>query len=283
MGNSINVGTGGVGINQAQVSQMIAASLSTLNAPGTLAGKKIVFFGDSITEFGTIPEQIATITAATTYKIGFGGARMGEFPSSSYDELCMYKVANSVATQDWTNMQAAITALIPVPDDNTPAFNRLQAIDFTTVDLAIVWYGGNDFTSNYVTLGTPLTLGATLDFNIATIRGATNLVIKTLTNAYPNLKIAFITPMHRYLGYAGDRSADFYPNTAGKYLIEYCDAVKEVANYNHLPCFHIYKEGGLNIYNHIFYFGTDGGHPNSVGYTYLAKKISAWIKTLFSF
>lgn len=241
-----------------------------------LKGKKVVCFGDSVTEFGTYPEQIATITGSTTYKIGFGGCRMARSTSPYYDELSMYKIAQTVASQNFTSMETAVNYIKNnLGDDNTVAFNLLKSIDFSTVDIVTIFFATNDFTANDVAIGVNGSVDTT------TLKGAINVTINSLMTAYPNLKILFVTPTHRFFNTSDD--SDLVPNGAGNYLIEFVDAIKSESNINHIPALDLYREGGFNKYNHTYYFGTDGVHPNATGYTYLAQKISAKLISLFKF
>lgn len=263
--------------------QLKAYQIGQTNIKPIFGGKKIVCFGDSVTEFGTYPEQIATITGATTYKIGFGGCRMGKRSGTSatvlaYDQLAMYRIAQSIEANDFTEMAAAIEYLKNnASDNNEAAFNRLISIDFATVDLVTIFFGTNDFTSNENPIG---------DVNSTdpmTMKGAINIVVNSLLTKYPNLRIAFITPTHRFWNGATWDDSDIVPNNLGLYLIDYCNAIIDQANYNHIPALDMYREGGFNKQNHEYYFGTDGVHPNSVGYTYLAQKFSAYLQTLFKY
>lgn len=242
-----------------------------------LQNKQIVCFGDSVTEFGNYPEIIAQITGAITYKIGFGGCHLAQrTDSNDYNELGMVKIAESVTTQNFTNMQTAVNnlAALTPPDDNTATLNLLMSINFSNVDFVTIFFGTNDFTSGK-------TIGVTGSTNTFEITGAINYIINTLLTAYPNLKILFITPTHRYFNVSDD--SDLVPNGIGKYLIEYCNAIEEEAKINHIPTLNMYTDGGMNKYNHVYYFGSDNVHPNTLGYNYLAQKISATLNSLFRF
>lgn len=267
--------------------QLKAYQIGQTNIKPIFGGKKIVCFGDSVTEFGTYPEQIATITGATTYKIGFGGCRMGQRIVNSsdtsgianaYNELSMYRIAQSIESDDFTEMSAAVELLKNnASDNNEAAFNRLISINFATVDLVTIFFGTNDFTSNENPIGDVDSIDP------MTMKGAINIIVNSLLTKYPNLRIAFITPTHRFWNGAKWDDSDLVPNDLGLYLIDYCNAIIEQANYNHIPALDMYREGGFNKQNHKYYFGTDGVHPNSVGYTYLAQKFSAYLQTLFKY
>lgn len=245
--------------------------------------RKIVCFGDSVTEFGDYPEQMATIIGATTYKVGFGGCRMGSRDISTeagnaYNELSMYKLSEAIKNSDFAAATAAVEYLKNnESDDNTVALNVLKSIDFSAIDFVTIFYGSNDWTSGYNTIG------AENSADPKDIRGAVNIIVNNLMTKYPNLKILFITPTHRFFGGAGSAyDSDTTPNALGVYLSEFCNAIEESANYNHLPCLNMYREGGLNKYNHKLLF-EDGAHPNNPGHTYLARKFSAYLQSLFKY
>ena len=238
----------------------------------TLAGKKIVCFGDSVTEFGNYPELISRLTGAETYKIGFGGCRMG-LHSVNYNELSMHELSNAIASQNFTAQDTAVANLIAIGDDNSAALNRLKSIDFSKIDIVTIFFGTNDFTGLN-------TIGSGINEDVSTIKGAVNVVIRRLLNGFPHLKILFITPTHRFFGAGDNQDSDIVSNDIGLFLKEYADAINTQANLNHIPVLDMYSEGGLNKFNHAYYFGTDGVHPNLAGYTYIAEKISGKIKTL---
>ena len=247
--------------------------------PMPFTGKKIVCFGDSVTEFGTYPEQIGFLTGATVYKIGFGGCQMSKRNTSTptgnaYNELSMYRVAQSIAANDFTDMGNAVQYLKNnESDDNTEAFNRLASIDFSTIDIVTIFYGTNDFTAGVL-------IGDETSTDVETIRGAMNAVVNSLQTAYPNLRVVFLTPTHRFFGTNSANDSDLVP-VNGQFLKEICAAMCSQANYNHLPALNLYTESGLNKYNHTLYFGSDGVHPNTAGYTYLAERISAYLLSLY--
>ena len=256
---------------------------SILNLVKPYRNRKIVCFGDSVTEFGNYPEQIATIIGATTYKVGFGGSRMGSRDISTekgnaYNELSMYKLSEAIKNSDFTATTAAVEYLKNnASDDNTIALNVLKSINFSSIDFVTIFYGTNDWTSDYNTIG------AENSTDPKDIKGAVNIIVNNLMTKYPNLKILFITPTHRFFGGTGSAyDSDTTPNALGVYLSEFCNAIEESANYNHLPCLNMYRNGGLNKYNHNLLF-TDGIHPNNSGYTYLARKFSAYLQSLFKY
>ena len=248
-----------------------------------LAGKKIVCFGDSVTEFGNYPDIIANVTGAQTYNIGFGGCRMGTRLSQSttslmYNQLAMYKIADTIASGNYSGITNAVNWLAAnAADDNTPQLNRLTAIDFTTVDMVTIFYGTNDWSSGENTL---VYSGST---DVLSLPGAMNYSLNSLLTAYPNLKVVFITPTFRYSGATGDGDSDIYANSLGLFLSGFCTSIETTANANHIPCLNLYKTGMFHKWNHSLYFGTDGVHPNTAGYAQLGQRIAGFITSLFKY
>lgn len=248
-----------------------------------LLGKEVVQFGDSVWEFGDIPAQIAGITGANTYNIGFGGCRMCKRVSTDmsplmYNELGMYAIANSIATGDFTDMAAAVEWLkVNEGDDNTANFNRLTSIDFDNVDYITIGYGTNDFS------GGENPIGAADSMDVMTIKGAMNYVVDKLLTAYPHLKIVFITPTHRFWGVGDAQDSDTDPNALGLFLGGICEAIVDCAHSNHVNALNMYTTSGLNKYNHFLYFGGDGAHPLPLGNKLIAERISAFLVSVYKY
>ena len=245
---------------------------------GYFAGKKMVCFGDSVTEFGDYPERIKNrLGLASAVNVGFGGCRMSTHESVKYTEMSMFKLANTVATQDFTLLDMRAEQLAAEGDDNRPAVARLKAVNFEEVDYVTIFYGTNDWASN-----TPIGENTDLTSDGSTFKGSINYAVKRLLEAYPHLKILFVTPTWRARFVNGDGlESDTNPNSIGKYLIEYVDAIKEVAALNKIPTLDMYRNSGINKYNYTLYF-TDGLHPTDpVGFQHIANKISSSINASF--
>ena len=241
-------------------------------------GKTIVCFGDSITENGDYPARIASKTGANVISIGFGGCRMTTYGASSYSELCMSRLSNTIKTEDYTAFDTAILDLKNnFADDNTAQANRLKAIDFSMVDYITIFFGTNDYGGN-------MPIGTNTDNDETTFKGAINMVVNNLLTAYPNLKIMFISPFWRatYTGVVEPVDSDTYANPLGNLLVDYVDALIDRTHAHHLPVLDLYRESGINKYNYTHYLA-DGLHPKTeIGYEYVAQKITAGFKSKFS-
>lgn len=241
------------------------------NSVNVGTNKHIVFFGDSVTEFGTYPEQCCERIRAVAYKAGVGGCRMGQHQLSDYNAFSMTSLADAVVSSDFSLQQTAIDNLKAIGDNNTAALKRLQEANFQkTINIAVIGFGTNDFTSNYISVGN------SIDENKLTIKGAANYSINKLLSAYPDLNIALVTPTHRFFGPGETNDSDIVPNGLGSFLLDYVDALIEVGQYHNIPVLDLYRTSGFNASNHSSFF-VDGVHPNAAGYTIIAEKVSDFL------
>lgn len=245
---------------------------SNNNGALPLEGKSIVMFGDSITENGTYPEQFAELSKAQVIKAGFGGCRMAQHQQAGtgllYDKQSMYRLVDYIKNKDFSELVQATEDMVRANgDDNRPQAFRLRDTNWDNVDYITIFFGTNDY-------GGDIPIGNNEDTDGTTFKGAVNKVIKTLGESVPHIKIMFITPFYRSRFISGDnKDSDNFVNAAGAKLNDYVQAIEELAEKNHIPVLNMMKESGINKYNSEKYL-SDGLHPNTFGYTYLAEQFS---------
>lgn len=246
-----------------------------------LKGKVIVNFGDSI--FGIkrppndISTKIANITLATAHNCGFGGCRMAIHDAENYGAFSMYKLADAVASGDWSEQEYAI-ANTPEGKEAVPTYfsvglDTLKGIDFSAVDIVTIAYGTNDFAAE-VTLDDAENPQAT-----NTYAGALRYSIETLLTAYPQLRIFICSPIYRsWLDASNDYALLADSDTQvmnGVKLTDFVAKAEAVAQEYHLPFIDNYYELGMNKFNRSAYFDYDDGtHPNDAGNQLIADHIS---------
>ena len=216
-----------------------------------LAGKTILFLGDSITE-------------------GVGASD----PSKCYVNLIeKYENAHCV------NYGISGTR---IARQSKPSENPMEDQDFLSrvpqmqdkADLIVVFGGTNDFGHGDAPLGT---------FNDSTeytFYGALHLLYTSLIEKYPTTDIVVLTPLHRLT------ENDIYGNGRKEIpsveLKEYVNAMKEVAEYYSLPVLDLFASSGLQpkipAIQEIYM--PDGLHPSDAGYEKLAHKIIQFLKDL---
>lgn len=104
-----------------------SAQLADLNP---LKNKKIIMFGDSIIDLGTIPSEIKTLSgAAEVYNVGFGGCTMTPTDTigGGYDKFSMHALATAVLANDFTAQTTLATTTL---GGFLAHLNTLKAIDF---------------------------------------------------------------------------------------------------------------------------------------------------------
>ena len=116
--------------------------------------------------------------------------------------------------------------------------------------------------------------------NTTTFKGAMNQCINDIAAKNPSTKIIFCTPIFRSrIEYGDNKNSDVY-TVNDRYLIEYADAMIEIAHDNHIPVIDLYRMSSINKYNASIYL-KDGLYPNDEGNKLLASKIVSGMESSF--
>ena len=216
-----------------------------------IAGKKVIFIGDSITcGVGTTsPEKnyvnlFAKNTGAEIYNYGVSGSRI-----------------------------ARQRVHVCPPDSERDFVLRVdEDIKEENVDLIVVFGGTNDFGHGDAPLGS---FG---DNDVYTFYGAVSTLIEKLVNKYPEARIVFMTPLHRF-------NEDDNLNPQGlrrDLLIDYVYAIKEVCEYYAVPVLDLYSLSGIQpaipIASKLYM--PDGLHPSDKGAERIATMLENFVKTM---
>lgn len=255
-------------------------------------GKNIVTFGDSITQFedsshSSYPGRLQEITGATVYNVGIGGtqirtrAELTPAPTNdtqAYAGLDVYSMVLAATTQDYT----VVNNCADFVDTNASpmysakeAVNRLQSIDWASVDVVVVFAGTNDWHNGSDNLGE-----SGSDDEDTTL-GAINKIIQLINSAYPHVQLYWFTPIVRHLGSEsswGESTWAGNTKKGGRTLLEFVDIVKNEVERNNIPVCDLYRTLGWNPYNFKYYFNSgDGTHPDR-GLRFIAQKIASFIE-----
>lgn len=140
--------------------------------------------------------------------------------------------------------------------------------NMSNADYVVVFGGTNDCYASG-----RLPLGAKGDTTNLTFYGSLKILIEGLINKYPTSKICFITPLKR---------TTISPNSYGKTLIEYANAIIEVCEEYSIPYLDFHRKSGCYPLISAFKNANlpDGLHPNQSYYYIIANKIAEFIKTL---
>ena len=255
---------------------------SAQHAGNPLNGKNIVFFGDSLTgNFqppNDFPSMIAAATGANVYNLGVGGTGATYVSSDPRKDFSLVALADSIASGDYTaqiNSGLSITYAADGPSgfidtgiDYIPTrITTLQSIDWSSIDMAVIAVGTNDWAQGRHVKNNSDSL------DVTTFYGALNYAIDTLLTAYPQIRILLVTPSWRWDTGSPYKDSDTW-QLYGNYLSEFCDAEKEVAELYHLNVYDQYSIGGFNKPNRLNYFySNDGTHPKLKGRQLMGSKI----------
>lgn len=236
-----------------------------------ISRKKIVCFGDSITEFGTYPQQIGKLTGAITYNVGVGGTRMRWHPNNGYNQFSMTKLADAITTGDFTMQEQGVEEMKLESDDNSNQLALLKGINFNEIDYITIAFGTNDFGGSDGELG-----DVTSEKGINSFCGAIKYVIETILTTYPHIKLFFITPIYRW-SFPNGTDSDLTTNKSGHYLNDYVQSIINICKMYHVPCLDLYNNSNINKINQSYYLSTDGVHPSDKGYELIAQKVSKFL------
>lgn len=143
---------------------------------------------------------------------------------------------------------------------------QIQNSTISDNDLAIIFAGSNDYKCGIAKIGN------NSDKLDTSFKGAINLCIKALIEKNPSVKIMIVTPLFR-----ARLDADNYKNSDETpinelILSDYATAMKEVSEYNHIPCFDLHSSCMINKYNFTQYLN-DRLYLNDYGHDMIADKI----------
>ena len=274
--NDIN---GGLTIDAVPGTDVYVQTIEEQQTPSILSGKTCVCFGDSITgnyaKLFDYPSVIAAKTGMTVVNGGFGGCRMAKHPSDMYDAYSMYRLADSVASGDWSVQDAVADA---VAEAGSPMYaadhiNELKALDWNKVDIVTILFGANDFTGG---------VGLESDsdpLSTTHYKGAARYSIEKLLTAYPKLRIVLLSPLYHYKTVDGETvDTDTY-TSGGNKMSDFIEALEEVAKEYKLPFLDMYNTLGINKLNRKDML-PDGAHPSSAGIERIGESISARLMSI---
>lgn len=235
-----------------------------------------VCFGDSVTGGKEPPSDYPTVisheTGMTTVNAGFGGVRISAHPYPEVDAFSLYRLADAIATDNWT-LQDQYVSELPL-ENSQNRYDALRAVNWSEVDFITISYGSMDI-SGQVPLDNPED-----PKSVNTVKGALRYSLERIQTTYPHIKILILTPMYRYwIEEAKDSDQMIF---AGLKYTDYVDAIIQVAQEYKLPYVDMYRTLGINSVNRFFYFDeNDGFHPNANGISRIGERVSAALMNEF--
>lgn len=236
-------------------------------------GKKVSYFGDSITDPNNLPGTslywnfLRQWLGITPWVYGVSGREWNDIPRQT-DELC----------KEHGDDVDAILIFCGTNDYNND------------VPIGEWYYETED--SVVVAVGRPkekkLRRHRHFSMNPNTFRGRINIALSKLKKMYPTKQIVLLTPIHRAYFYYSDSNIqpdEMYQNGAGLYVNAYVKSVKEASEVWSVPVIDLYGLSGLFplLDEGALLFNkndVDRLHPNEEGHARLAKTILYQLATL---
>ena len=216
-----------------------------------LKGKKINFLGDSITQGHGVSDASKCFVSLISERegvigrnYGIGGTRLAKQKNEPFQEIL----------------------------DKDFCVRALQ-MD-SDADVVVVFGGTNDFGHGDAPFGR-----FENDKNNDTFCGAVHTLCKILLEKYPDSDIVFITPLHRIN--EDDIFGDCKPEAVAT-LNEYVDAIRKITEFYSIPVLDLFASSQMQPKVPFIKekFMPDGLHPNDAGHEILARKITAYLKSL---
>ena len=236
-------------------------------------GKKVAYFGDSITDPNMLP--------STNLYWNFLQQWLGITP-------WVYGVSG----REWNDIPRQTDALHQEHGDD--------------VDAILIFCGTNDFNNSVprgewynvsedsvvVAVGKPkekvLRRHRHFSMNPNTFCGRINLAMTKLKQMYPTKQIVLLTPIHRAYFYYSDSNIqpdEMYPNGAGLYISDYVESIKEASNVWSVPVIDLNGLSGLfplldegaQLFNKK---DVDRLHPDEIGHARMAQTLLYQLATL---
>ena len=231
-------------------------------------GKRVAFFGDSITD----PR--------------LKGDKIKKYWDFLKDWLGITPYVYGISGRQWND----------IPNQT----ERLAAEHGDEVDAIIILMGTNDYNNGvpigewfseqveeveYTNDGKPKRMAKRLRrtpiFTNSTYRGRINIALSQLKQKYPTRSIVLLTPLHRGSAYFNDNNVqpdESYQNSCGEYLDAYVTSVKEAGSIWALPVIDLQAISGLQpmVKEQLLYFwdaATDQLHPSTLGQERMARTV----------
>ena len=229
-------------------------------APAQWQGRKVAMLGDSITD----PRQ---------------GHRIYWQYLTSW--LGWQTKVYGVSGHAWNNIPGQMDRMVKEMGDDVDAiFIFIGTNDYCAGRPLGKWYDEKEGSVNW--WGKERTLKQrVLSRDTKTVRGMINVALERLKKRYPDTQIVLMTPTKRAFFQCSPTNvqpAEDWPNTAGLYVDDYVQCVREAGQVWSCPVIDLFGESGFlpcteGYAKYVRNKDKDGLHPNGLGHERLARLI----------
>ncbi|MDE7222595.1 MAG: SGNH/GDSL hydrolase family protein [Acetatifactor sp.] len=264
---------------------VMLAMLFPLLRPGRHAfvQAQVLFLGDSIVgqyrDETSIPALAAEQLEISVINGAFGGTTMSQQNRENRDAyyrdgLSFPQLARAIAAEDF-GVQQTIRTKDYVTMNFGSIVDELDTVDYSSIETVVITYGMNDYTT-----GSPIS--NPLDpKDPYTMEGAMRTGIGLLRQAYPHVRIIFMSPTYCwFLNSMGITDETCETNDyGGGCLEEYVEAQRRVAAECGVEFLDLYHD----FYPHEQYqdwqlYTEDGMHPNEAGRQMIARTLAEYLQ-----
>ena len=255
----------------------LASSLDNNNIIAEYLSRKenLVLIGDSIFGYGSsnlLAPILRKLSNKRVFNCGFGGCTMAKTASTSYNPLTFAGIADSIASDDFSDQQGAIGL-----DNSYPyRYANLAAVDWSKPTTIFVDYINNDFTAN-IDLGDPWTYTESAsDWDVTKFVEAMTYGLNKILTTYPHIRVVFFTSKWRFIANNSNVLVPpyAYENAGSKKVSDYNNALIENANRLGVSVYDFQNWGGSNAFNASYYMIDGKSHFTIEGYKHFAEVLN---------
>lgn len=231
-------------------------------------GKRVAFFGDSITD----PR--------------LKGSQIKKYWDFLKDWLGITPYVYGISGRQWNDIPRQTDQLRAEHGDDVDGIVILMGTNDYNKGLPIgEWFTEAPEQVEYANDGKPkrwaTRMKRTPILCDSTYRGRINIALQKLKQLYPTCPVILLTPLHRGLANFNDSNVqpdESYQNACGEYLDAYVNSVKEAGSIWAMPVIDLQAVSGLQpmVQQQLIYFwdaATDQLHPNTLGQERMARVV----------
>ena len=248
-------------ITQEVLSDGLEQRVSLIEKVTTEKGKKIGWFGDSLSMIGKLPHIVGALLGADVYDFSISGSSATKTVSgANQTNVTVQALIEQKIAGDLSDARTDIENQGLGPSTKAAKLENianLENANFEELDKIVIFSGTNDLGKQYLT--------------IENFKTGLRAIFTTLLSEWPNLQIVWISPAWR-----SDANTP-HPNTF--VLQDICDAIEDVCKEYSVPFMDFYHQCMVNSVNALTYMTNENPiiHPNDAGDKMWGMKIARYI------